>query len=191
MSRKNRILNRYELTEDKNIIIDISVRAIEVIIQIVDRTATYPKRDLDLDFVEHLVNCVQEIGKYAFIIRISSRQPEVPEKMERVRMSIRTFFEYLNERELKQLQSLVKQSCILLGLGIGLILISITIEEHLANSESVMLKILTEGVTVISWVSLWQAISNIILIWQSYYQTMQINRRIINALVIFRQSSNS
>lgn len=40
---KDRVLNRYELTEDKNIMIDISVRTIEDLYDNFDRTATYPK----------------------------------------------------------------------------------------------------------------------------------------------------
>ena len=189
MFANDRILNRYELTEDKHIVIDISVRAITELYDNFDRTAMYPKRDLDLDFVNHLVNCVREIGKYPFIIRISSSQSELAENMERVRMSIRTFFEYLNELELKRLRALFKQSCILLGFGIGLLFLSISIAANLSQPESILLKILSEGVTVIAWVSLWEAIANFILVWQPHYQTMKLHRRIVNAQVMFREIS--
>jgi hypothetical protein len=188
MFTKNLILNRYELTEDKHIIIDISVQAIEDLYDNFDRTATYPKRDLDLDFANHLVNSVKEIGRYPFVIRISSSQAEAPDKMERVRTSISNFFEYLNELELKLLQALFKKSCILLGFGLGLLFLSISIDAKLSKPESIVTKILTEGVTVIAWVSLWEAIANFILVWQPHYQTMQLHRRIINAQVTFRQT---
>lgn len=171
-------------------VIDISVRAIEDLYDNFDRTATYPKRDLDLDFANHLVNCVREIGKYPFILRISFSQPEVTEKMERVRTSIKNFFDYLNELERQRLRALFRQSCILLGFGIGLLFLSISINTKLAKTGSILAKILTEGVTVIAWVSLWEAIANFILVWQPHYQTMKLHHRIVNAQVTFRHHSN-
>jgi hypothetical protein len=56
MFAHDRSFNRYELTDDKHLVIDVSVRAIEDLYDNFDRTATYPKRDLDLDFANHLIS---------------------------------------------------------------------------------------------------------------------------------------
>jgi hypothetical protein len=183
----DRILNRYELTKDNQVVIDISVRAIEDLYDNFDRTATYPKRDLDPDFANHLVTCVQEIGNYPFIIRISSAQAEASDRMERVRTSLKNFFEYLNQLEVKRLKTLFRASGVLLGLGLLLLALSILIDAKLSGNASILARVLSEGITVIAWVSLWEAVANLFLAWQPHYQTIKLHQRIINAQVMFRQ----
>lgn len=180
------ILERYELTNDKRIIIDVSVRSIEDLYDNFDRTATYFKRDLDPDFVEHLVNCVREIGQYPFLLRISLIQSETKDRQNRLRTSIKNFFEYLRQVESQNLHQLFQRSFVLLSLGLLLLLLSVKIGKRLDSTGPVWDQLLAEGITIVAWVSMWEAFVRFLLDWQPLYRNIRLYRRLTDAKVEFK-----
>jgi hypothetical protein len=180
------ILDRYELTEDNQVIIDVSIRSIEDLYDNFDRTATYFKRDLDPDFVEHLVNCAREIGAYPFQVRITLRQPETEERRERLCTSIKNFFEYLRQVEIQNLRQLLQRSLVLLILGLLFLLLSVRIGKRFESAGPVWEQLLAEGITIVAWVSMWEAAVRVLLDWQPLYQNIRLYRRITNTSVKFR-----
>jgi len=51
---KKSIISRYERTENKEVIIDVSIRAVEDLYNNFDRTAPYLKKDLEQEFVDYV-----------------------------------------------------------------------------------------------------------------------------------------
>jgi hypothetical protein len=180
------ILDRYEVKDDKQIIIDVAVGSIEDLYDNFDRTATYFKRDLDPDFVEHLVYCAREIGRYPFLLRISLRQAESEERQNRLCTSIQTFFEYLRLVEMQNLRQLFQRSIVLLSLGVLLLLLSLRIGDRLVSAGPVWDRLLAEGITILAWVSMWEALVRFLLEWQPLYQNIRLYRRIANTKIEFR-----
>lgn len=184
---KKPIISRYELTEKNEIIIDASVRLVEDLYNNFDRTADYLKKDLDQEFVDYVTDCVREIGRRAFVIRISLSI--MPDKvvMDRVRRSVRTFFLYLQETERRQLRGMLRRSLVLFTIGLTLLVLAIAATRRFSSSEGVLAEVFAQGLTVAAWVSLWEAIANLFIEWYPRRQDIKRYGRVTNAPVMFRR----
>jgi hypothetical protein len=184
---KKPIISRYELTEKNEIIIDASVRSVEDLYNNFDRTADYLKKDLDQEFVDYVTDCVREIGRRAFVIRISLSI--MPDKvvMDRVRRSVRTFFLYLQETERRQLRAMVRRSLVLFAIGLALLVLAIAATRRFSSSEGVLAEVFAQGLTVAAWVSLWEAIANLFIEWYPRRQEIKRYWHVTKAPVIFRR----
>jgi hypothetical protein len=188
---KKPIISRYELTKKNEIIIDASVRSVEDLYNNFDRTADYLKKDLDQEFVDYVTDCVHEIGRRTFVIRISLST--MPDKvvMDRVRRSVRTFFLYLQETERRQLWAMLRRSLVLFVIGLALLVPAIAMTRRFSLSEGVLAEVFAQGLTVAAWVSLWEAIANLFIEWYPRRQEIKRYGRVTNATVIFRRLSQS
>ena len=188
---KKPIISRYEFTEKNEIIIDASVRSVEDLYNNFDRTADYLKKDLDQEFVDYVTDCVREISRRAFVIRISLSI--MPDKvvMDRVRRSVRTFFLYLQETERRQLRAMLRRSLVLFGIGFTLLILAIAATRRFSSSEGVLAEVFSQGLTVAAWVSLWEAIANLFIEWYPHRQDIKRYGRVTNATVMFRRLPQS
>ena len=184
---KKSIISRYEFTEKNEVIIDASVGSVEDLYNNFDRTAVYLKKDLDQEFVDYVTDCVHEIGKRAFVIRISLST--MPDKvvMDRVRRSVRTFFLYLQETERRQLWAMLRRSLVLFIIGLALLILAIAATRRFSSSEGVLAEVFAQGLTVAAWVSLWEAIANLFVEWYPRRQDIKRYGRVTTAPVIFRR----
>lgn len=188
---KKPIISRYEFTENNEVIIDASVRSVEDLYNNFDRTAVYMKKDLDQEFVDYVTDCVREIGKRKFIIRISLST--MPDKvvMDRVRRSVRTYFHYLQETERRQLVAMLRRSLVLFTIGLALLVLAIAATRRFSSSEGVLAEVFAQGLTVAAWVSLWEAIANLFIEWYPRRQDIKRYGRVTNASVTFRRLTQS
>lgn len=188
---KKTIISRYEFTEKNEIIIDASVRSVEDLYNNFDRTADYLKKDLDQEFVDYVTDCVREISRRAFVIRISLSL--MPDKvvMDRVRRSVRTFFLYLQETERRQLRAMLRRSLVLFVIGLALLVLAIAATRRFSSSEGVLAEVFSQGLTVAAWVSLWEAIANLFIEWYPHRQDIKRYGRVTNATVMFRRLPQS
>ncbi len=186
---KKPIISRYETTKNNEVIIDASVRSVEDLYNNFDRTADYLKKDLDQEFVDYITDCVREIGKRTFIIRISLST--IPDKtvVDRVCRSIRTFFMYLQETERRQLRVMLRRSLVLFAIGLALLVLAIAATRRFSSNEGVLAEVFAQGLTVAAWVSLWEAIANLFIEWYPHRQDIKRYERVINASVMFRQTT--
>jgi hypothetical protein len=188
---KKPIISRYELTEKNEIIIDASVRSVEDLYNNFDRTADYMKKDLDQEFVDYVTDCVREIGRRAFVIRISLSIMPDNVVMDRVRRSVRTFFLYLQETERRQLRAMLRRSLVLFAIGLALLVLAIAATRGFASNEGVLAEVFSQGLTVAAWVSLWEAIANLFIEWYPRRQEIKRYGRVTNATVMFRRLHQS
>jgi hypothetical protein len=183
---KKSIISRYERTEKNEVIIDASVRTVEDLYNNFDRTAPYLKKDLDQEFVDYIIECVREIGKSDFVIRISlMNMPDEP-VMNRVRSSIRTYFQYLQETEKRALLVMFRRSIVLFTIGLALLALAIVATRRFSSSEGVLTEVFAQGLTVAAWVSLWEAIANLFLEWFPHRHGIKRHIKVTNAPVMFR-----
>ena len=188
---KKPIISRYEKTKNNEVVIDASVRSVEDLYNNFDRTADYLKKDLDQEFVDYLTDCVREIGKSAFVIRISLSTMPDNTVMDRIRRSVRTFFLYLQETEKRQLRAMLRRSLVLFAIGLALLVPAIVATRRFSSSEGVLAEVFAQGLTVAAWVSLWEAIANLFIEWYPHREDIKRYERIINASVMFRQATEN
>ncbi|KPK45315.1 MAG: hypothetical protein AMJ65_00230 [Phycisphaerae bacterium SG8_4] len=184
---KRTIEDRYERTEDGQIVLDVSVQSVEHLYNDFDRTAPYLKKDLDQAFVDHLTDSVREIRDRDFVIRISLSQMPDEIVMERVRKSIRTFHTYLRDLELRAVAALLRRSSVLFVIGLVLLALAIEVTRRVSSDEGVLAGVFAQGLTIAAWVSLWEALANLFLEWHPHRQNIRLYGRIMNAPVVFRQ----
>ena len=184
---KKSIYSRYELTEDGRIIIDISVRRLEGLYHNFDLTAPYPMKELNAEFVDYIIECVREIEKKDFLIRLSCIETPVETGEERFRKSIRNFFEYLQLLEKRKTGMLLRTSSILLGVGLAILFISIWFNSRIGGSPDVAIQVIGEGLTIAAWVSLWEALATFLVQWPLNRRELALYKRIANAQVTIRR----
>jgi hypothetical protein len=188
---KKSIISRYERTENNEVVIDASIRTVEDLYNNFDRTAPYLKKDLEQEFVDYVIECMREIGRNDFVIRISLSNMPDEVVMERVRRSIRTFFQYLQETEKRALRIMFRRSLVLFIMGIALLALAIVTTRQLSSNKGVLAEVFAQGLTVAAWVSLWEAIANLFLEWYPHRQDIKRYNQVMNAQVTFRHLTNN
>ena len=184
---KKPIISRYERTEQGEVIIDAAVRTVEDLYNNFDRTAPYLKKDLDQEFVDYVSDCVREIGKHPFVIRISLSSMPDEAVMDRVRRSIRTYFLYLQEIDKRALRNLLRRSTVLFAIGVALLVPAIVATRRASMSGGVLAEVFAQGLTVAAWVSLWEAIANLFIEWYPHRHDIKQYARVTDAKVMFRR----
>lgn len=184
---KQDIFNRYDSLSSRRLAIDVSVGKIEELFEDFDSVASYVKKDLDQDFVDYLIECVREIGKYDFVIRINLPNHVQEKHRKRVRKSINYYFRYLELLEQRKLRKMLWKSFLLFCLGMFLLAISMTFKGNASNFNGVMQELMTEGLTVAAWVSLWSAFAGLIFELARIMANIRIFRRIAGRQVVFKE----
>jgi len=190
---KKRILDRYEHTAADSVIIDVAAQRVEDLYENFDKTAPYHKKDLDEDLVYYLTECVTEIGGADFVIRFMFESFPSEEFMLRVRTSIHKYFMYLRELEFAAMKKMLKTSVIILIFGIVLLGLSLWVNNLFAfeNSTSFLNRVLAEGLTIVAWVSVWEALATLLVNWPPHVSQIKLFMKIAEAPIQFQKQSNS
>lgn len=188
---KEDIFSRYESHSSRRLAIDVSVGKIEELFEDFDSAASYVKKDLDQDFVDYLIESVQEIGGYDFVIRINLPMLVQEKHRKRVRKSIRSYFRYLELLERRRLRKMLWKSFLLFSLGMLLLILSMTLKGNMEHISVLMQDLMIEGLTVAAWVSLWSAFGGLIFELAGIIADIRIYRRIASREVVFKTSNLS
>ena len=186
---KKKILERYRQTAEGHINIDISAGRIEDLYNNFDRLSPYVKKELDPELVEYLIDSVSEIGRREFIITFHLTAGSDDYLLSRVRTSIRNYFLYLKELEKKALAQMIRRSLIYLSIGCVIFSVTLWINQQFDGPKGVFISILSEGLTVASWVSFWQALANFIINWSPHRGKIVLYQRIACAAVEFKMQN--
>ncbi|MDH3392400.1 MAG: hypothetical protein OEL66_00200 [Desulfobulbaceae bacterium] len=180
------ITARYEKTLDGRRIIDVTIDKIEELYDRFDSIASYKKKDLDEEFVEYLSQCAKELKNQDFLLRINMQEEETKSKTDRLRSSIHHYFAYLQELERRQIKKHLTRACCLLGLGITLVFISLSLGARYDDVHSILKDIGIEGVTIVAWVSVWEAATDLIFEWWPHFQRGKRYEKIAASEILFR-----
>lgn len=185
---KENILERYDRSVDGRVIIDVSASKVEELYDDYDKQAPYHRKDLDEELASYLFDCVREIGRAGFVIRITLDSAPSAELQARIRTSLYKFFMYQRELEISSVKSLWRRSLMFLLAGFVLLFFSFRLDGVAARPF--YQTVLIEGVTIAAWVSLWEALSIVLFNWWPSRQRIAINYRLASAEVLFHAQSS-
>lgn len=112
---KKKIIERYDLNEDGEIIIQISASKIEDLYNEYDKKSSFSKKDLDQELVQYIIDSVNEIGKEPFCLQFYFDEKIEKKLQEKIKNSIRQYFSYLEDLEKKKMKEQIKNSFIFLN----------------------------------------------------------------------------
>jgi hypothetical protein len=185
---RKRLLERYTRLDDGRVAIDVSVEGVEDLYAQFERSVPFIKKDLNDEFADYLADSAREIGKTPFVVRLDLDRLPDESLMERVRRSMRSYFQYRAEIETREVRKIVETS-IWLGTGGFLLLAAdITLNRLYADTAGVAGGILLEGLTIAAWVALWEALANILVSWGPHRRDIRLYLRLSEAEILFRET---
>lgn len=186
---KKNIVERYERSENGEIIINISAYKIEDLYNNFDRKSHFLKKDLNQDLVEYIIDSVSEIDSESFLIEFSLEQKSNDEAISRVRNSVKNFFLYMKELDLKNMKDMIRTSIILLFTGLSIAGMSVLMNESTLAKNSIIGGVIAEGLTVAAWVSLWESLATFLIKWMPYRRKISLYQKISDSKVTFSFSN--
>jgi hypothetical protein len=183
-----RLLERYTRLEDGRVSIDVSVERVEDLYNDFERSVPFMKKDLNDEFADYLAESGREIGKTSFVVRLNLDRFPDESLMERVRRSIRSYFQYRTEMETRELRKIVETSIWLGAGGFLLLAVDITLNRLYADTAGVVGGILLEGLTIAAWVALWESLANLLVNWGPHRRDIRLYRRLSEAGILFRET---
>jgi hypothetical protein len=182
---KKKILERYRRDSSGVLVVDIAASKVNDLYDEFDRQTPYIKKELDFDLVEYLVESARELGREPFLINFSFTDELDEALKDRVCKSISSYFDYLLARNARELHAMLRSSLILFVIGVAMMSASVYMNLLLEFSDSVIKRIMAEGLVVASWVSLWEALAGMLLNWQPAARERLIYRRLKYAELTF------
>jgi hypothetical protein len=182
---KQDILSRYDTDTENRMVIDVSVGRVGELYEDYDSAASYVRKDLDQDFVDYLIESAQELRKTDFLIRINLPTQVEEGHRQRVRQSMVNYFRYLEGLARNRLRRMIWKSFFLFCLGAYLLVLSMVLAKNLGPAGGMVEKLVTEGLTVAAWVSMWNAFANVIFGFADIIGEIRTYRRIAGSEVLF------
>ncbi|WP_164927105.1 hypothetical protein [Chlorobaculum tepidum] len=185
---KKDILERYDRLDDGRVVIDVYASKVEELYEDFDKQAPFHRKDLDEELAAYLFDCVREIGRVDFIIRITLDAVPSAELQERIRTSLKKFFIYQRGLESASMQQLLRKSLLFFLSGMALLFFSLWFGGSMIPEvrQLVYERVLVEGVTIASWVSIWESLSILMFNWWPARLRIRLNSRIADAEVQFQ-----
>ncbi|MCF7849748.1 MAG: hypothetical protein K9M45_12935 [Kiritimatiellales bacterium] len=181
---KKHILERYRRDSSGTLIIDIAASKVSDLYDDFDKHAPFVRKELDYDLVEYLIESTRELCREPFAIHFSFSQRMEEALMERVRKSVRNYFDYLLAKNRRELRAMFRNALILLLLGVVMLSVSIYINHAMEPSADIVESIMAEGLVIVAWVSMWEAIAGLLMNWQPLVRERMIYHRLKNAELV-------
>lgn len=187
----NEALSRYARDAHGRVIVDVAMARVEDLFQEFDRSAPYPAKDLDDDFAAYIVDCVREVGRRDVVVRV--RLPRLPDEavQQRVRGSIRSYFLYRAAASKRELRKALRQAGVFFVAGVLLLTLALLAHRYAAAAAPLWPRVLAEGLTVASWVALWQTLASLLTEIPTTARDGRRYRRISAAPVEFRELASA
>jgi hypothetical protein len=176
---KNSIIERYDKNQNDEIIIKIYSSKIEDLYEDYDKKSTFIKKDLKEDLENYLIESVEEIGNNPFIIEFSFDEKSNFSSDEKLKKSIKEYFEYLQYLKEKNMEKQLKNSFIFIIIGF----VFVSISFYFSNDIFFLYKLISEGAMVAGWVSLWEALATILIKWLPLKNKLSILKKITKAKI--------
>jgi len=183
---KKDVINRYERDPQGHILIDVAAGKVEALYNDFDRSAPFIRRDLDQDLVDYLIDCAEEIGKEKFTLCFSLAEQPDESRRARIRHSLRSYFLSLAEVERRKVRKMLRRSLVLFLIGVGILFLSVWLNQSLGEDRSVVSNVFAEGLTVAAWVSLWEALAIFAIEWFPFRENIRLFRTLATTETVFR-----
>ncbi|MGD1950247.1 MAG: hypothetical protein ACFB14_11455 [Leptolyngbyaceae cyanobacterium] len=150
-------------------------------------------RNLNLDLVEYLFRRVAEVDQHELLLKINlttpSRNPAVailPREQLKTDLEnlIPEHCTYLEIVKRENLKRLICDSLLLALLGLLALGVSIPVDAlSFPEDAGISLHLIGQGITVFGWLTLWEALVNLLWTWQPIYRQLRMCRRLQYATV--------
>lgn len=180
---KKNILDRYDKTSNNELIINVSTDKFENLYDNFDMNSSFLKKDLSQQLVDYIIESVSEISNEKFIIKFYLEEKIEEKNILRVEESFDNYFSYLEELEKKKMKEQVKNSLIFILIGVFFITLSILIEEN----QELTYRIISEGLMVAGWVSMWEAMAILLIKWLPLTKKLKLFKKISLAKIEFEK----
>lgn len=179
------LLSRYNRNPAGQYLIDVAAPRAESLYSHYDRNAPYIRRDLDPNLVDYLIDCARELDTAPFVLSFSLEQPADGEAQTRIRRSMHGYFRYLIEVERQLIRQMMRRAAILFGIGLVILFFALSLAQGLAPDHSVVADVFAEGMIIVAWVSLWEAVAVILIEWFPHRKTIRLYRRLADVAIHF------
>lgn len=179
------LINRYRKDNKGNLLIEVTVDKIEELYNDFDRNAPFRKRDLDQEFVDYLIDCAEELLKEDYKILFTVKDKLDEYKQSRIIKSIDNYFHYLVVLEKKNIRQMLFRAFVLFIIGLIILISSVLLAKKVQNTNSIVLDIINQGLTVAAWVSLWESIATFLIEWVPRLKKIKVFKSIIKSKLIF------
>ncbi|MEO1295816.1 MAG: hypothetical protein AAFW75_08425 [Cyanobacteria bacterium J06636_16] len=143
-----------------------------------------PVLNLNKDFVDYLFARLAELEDESLLLRInlpeeSTEKPTSICSADVIQTAIHRYFAYLEDVRRQDLQKLAWDAALLGVLGTATLGLSVLLEARNANADiGIGLLLLSQGVTVFGWLTLWEALANVLWHWRPLYQQLRMCQRL-------------
>lgn len=161
------------------------------------------KKDLNQSVINYIESCSNDISlDKNIILEIKIKKAAHSNDLEnRVRKGLLNYFEYMVEYYRQKMKKQWSTSLLFLVLFILLATSSLKFASLAVDSKNVLFKTLVQGISIGSWVFLWEAIVGVTINYKPNRMHFRFYKRLLNAKIIFinaakhpkrlRQSSKS
>lgn len=146
-----------------------------------------PVLNLNKDFVDYLFGRLAELGDESLLLNINlmadfDDQPAPRGSADIMQTAIQRYFSYLEAVRRQDLQKLAFDAVLLGILGAGALGLSVFLDVRNAVADpGIGELLLSQGVTVFGWLTLWEALANVLWHWRPLYQQLRMSQRLQNA----------
>ena len=146
-----------------------------------------PVLNLNKDFVDYLFARLSEVGDEALLLQVNMSDPAAATSPSNcsaqvLKTAIQRYFAYLEEVRRQDLQKLVTDATLLGLLGVVALGFAVFLEsQEILSDGGIGLLLLDQGVTVFGWLTLWEALANLLWHWRPLYQQLRMSQQIQQA----------
>ena len=142
-----------------------------------------PVLNLNKEFVDYLFARLSELGDESLLLQVnvtnSSADKQKPNCSANVlQTAIQRYFSYLEGVRRQDLQRLAWDATLLGILGAAALGLSVFLETRDTTNAGIALLLLNQGVTVFGWLTLWEALANILWHWRPLYEQLRMCQRL-------------
>jgi hypothetical protein len=142
-----------------------------------------PVLNLNKDFVDYLFARLSELGDESLLLRVNiannlSDKPKQTCSADVLQTAIQRYFSYLEGIRRQDLQRLVWDATLLGILGAAALGLAVFLETRETANAGIALLLLDQGITVFGWLTLWEALANILWHWRPLYQQLKMCQRL-------------
>ncbi len=152
----SKILDRYDITSDNRIIIDVNIPGPDELFEKYDENASFYKKDLNARFEEYLLECVEEIGlKNNFIIRIGLPEDQAKKTDEGdIIFAFKQYLKYCILTCQKEIKTISFRMLLHLALAISVLFLMMTFNVANTLAATGFFSLVTSGLPAAVWVLL-------------------------------------
>ncbi len=150
-----------------------------------------PVLNLNKDFVDYLFGRLSDLGDESLLLNINldngfDQQGQPSGSGDLLQTAIQRYFAYLEDVRRQDLQKLAGNAALLGLLGAGALGLSVFLDNRTAVVDpGIGLLLLSQGVTVFGWLTLWEALANVLWHWRPLYQQLRMCQRLQRAPLKF------